>query len=269
MTTAISDSGVQFADGSILPTASQVTVPAMNLSMTVSAASATATLTASVVIARTALAGSVFPLINFSKTINLATTGAGGMDTGSAPTSGFVALYAIYNPTTQTAALLATNATSAAAANIYGGANMPSGYTASALVSVWPTNGSGQFVVGNQVDRRVSIVPVQILSTTTPQGSPTIVNFTSGAPKNARSIRGLMQSGCANNSSTVVAFSVGADTNMVGAQGNNIGLTSVSGYQYQTPFDLDLATAQTIYYTLTITTGSLGTSTINISSYGF
>jgi hypothetical protein len=80
-----------------------------------------------------------------NKTVNLATTGAGGMDSGAAPNNGFVAIYAIYNPTTGASALLARNATAAAQPTVYGGANMPAGYTASALISVWPTNASGQF----------------------------------------------------------------------------------------------------------------------------
>lgn len=91
-----------------------------NASMSVTAASAAATFNADQIVVGTSLTGLQYFLGSFSKTINLATTGAGGMDAGSAPPSGFVALYAIYNPTTQTAALLATNETSAVAPNVYG-----------------------------------------------------------------------------------------------------------------------------------------------------
>jgi hypothetical protein len=52
--------------------------------------------------------------------------------------------------------LLGVNATSAAAPSIYGGANMPSGYTYSALVSLWGTNASGQLRVGYQSDRNIN-----------------------------------------------------------------------------------------------------------------
>jgi hypothetical protein len=128
-----------------------------NLSMSVTAASATATLTADEIIVETALAGIPFKLASFSKTINLATTGAGGMDTGTAPASGAVAIYAIYNPTTATSALLATNTTSSVAANVYGGANMPAGYTASALVSVWLTTPASLLQIGYQQDRHIAI----------------------------------------------------------------------------------------------------------------
>lgn len=120
-----------------------------NLSMVVSSASANATLTADEIVTGSALGGLKYTLGAFNKTVNLATTGPGGMDTGAAPVSGFVALYAIYNPTTSTAALLATNA-STLQGNVYGGSNMPTGYTASALVSFWSTNASGQFAAGCQ-----------------------------------------------------------------------------------------------------------------------
>ena len=65
------------------------------------------------------------------------------MDTGAVPASRFFGLYAIYNPVTGASALLAVNATSVLLPNVYGGASMPAGYTASALVSVWPTTASG------------------------------------------------------------------------------------------------------------------------------
>ncbi len=69
------------------------------------------------------------------------------MDSGTAPASGYVALYAIYNPTTGATALLAKNATAGLQAEVYAGGNMPAGYTASALIGVIPTNAGSQYVV--------------------------------------------------------------------------------------------------------------------------
>ncbi|MEB4733991.1 hypothetical protein OXV40_33630, partial [Burkholderia contaminans] len=81
---------------------------ARNVVMSVAAASSTATLTADEIVVGTALGGQKYLLKQFSNTINLATNGAGGMDTSTTPVSGYVALYAIYNPTTAASALLAT-----------------------------------------------------------------------------------------------------------------------------------------------------------------
>jgi hypothetical protein len=107
-----------------------------NLVGTVATAGSTKSVTADEIIVETALGGVRFCLASFSGTGNLATTGLNGMDTGSAPTSGFVAEYAVYNPVTGANGLLYANATSAVAPNVYGGANPVSGYTHSALISV-------------------------------------------------------------------------------------------------------------------------------------
>ncbi len=170
---------------SLIPEASR------DASMTVNPVSASGTFTASQVTVAAALGGLCAPLANFNQTINLATTGAGGMDTGTAPTSGYVALYAIYNPTTATRALLATNATSVAAPLVYGGANMPAGYTLSALVSVWPTNASKQFIFGYQIDRTVCIVANNVLTTTGQTASPLSLAIAGAVPPNAKRTQGL------------------------------------------------------------------------------
>ncbi|WP_244099736.1 hypothetical protein [Burkholderia ambifaria] len=178
---------------------------ARNVVMSVAAASSTATLTADEIVVGTALGGRKYLLNQFSKTINLAIAGAGGMDSGSAPASGYVALYVIYNPTTGASALLATNTTNAAAPNVYGGANMPAGYTASALVSVWPMNGSGQFAVGLQTDRSISILPNVVLNSNTSQASLTALSIAGAVPKNAVSVtlRSSLSSGSAGWSGNI------------------------------------------------------------------
>jgi hypothetical protein len=236
---------------------------ARNLVMSVAAASASATLTADEIIVETALGGVRYCLPSFSKTINLATTGAGGMDTGSAPVSGYVALYAIYNPTTQTAALLATNATSAVAPSIYGGANMPSGYTASALVSVWATNGSGQFTIGYQRDRHVDTQVQAALSTTAPTTTITALSIASFVPKNAISIdvsAGANETSAGNG----VQFIVNGSAQSVGY------LTVTATVSTQTSFSavkgtLPVIVAQTTYYSMSSTTA--GQFSINITGY--
>lgn len=100
-------------------------------------------------------------ITGFSKTINLSLTGVGGMDTGAAPALGFVSIYAIYNPTTDTSALLAQDTTSIIAPFIYGGGYLPPGYTHSWLLSIWKTNASRQFVPMQQFDRRMTYLDVE------------------------------------------------------------------------------------------------------------
>ncbi|MBF7978653.1 MULTISPECIES: hypothetical protein [Rahnella] len=159
-----------------------------NGKMSIPTASATATFTADEIIIETALGGFQYRLSSFSKTINLATTGAGGMDTGTV-TSGYIAIYAIYNPTTGASALLAT-LTGTSAGSIYSGSNMPSGYTASALVSTWLVS-SSQLTAGYQIDRDIYTTSLSAISTSAATTTPAVITFASAAfPVNAKTISG-------------------------------------------------------------------------------
>lgn len=240
---------------------------ARNLAMSVTAASATATLTADEIVVESALGGLRYCLANFNKTINLATTGAGGMDTGRAPVSGFVALYAIYNPTTGASALLARNATSAVQPNVYGGANMPAGYMASALVSVWPTNGSGQLVAGYQNGRTFYPVSTAIFSTTTTVTSYTLLNISNAVPPNAIKFGGISIAQATNPTSSI-GTSLAASAAGIGGQTCQAGGYSGTG-QTDSPFTIPLITPQTIYYTFVAPGGTSPSLTIYSSFYEF
>ncbi|MFM0488030.1 cupredoxin domain-containing protein [Paraburkholderia graminis] len=237
---------------------------ARNLVMNVTAAAATATLTADEIIVETALGGVRYCLPNFSKTINLATTGAGGMDAGSAPVSGYVALYAIYNPTTGASALLATNTTSAVAPSICNGA-VPTGYTASALVSVWQTNASRQFAIGYQVDRTIYIANTTVLASSTAQSTPTSLSIASVIPANARSVSGSLQT--VSTASANLALIIYGNTALVGQQGisSSEGAVSPMSIGFR---DLPITTSQAMYYTASCNAGT-PTFSIAVSSYQF
>jgi len=74
---------------------------------------------------------------SFSSTINFATTGAGGLDTGSIAASAGYFGYRIYNPTTATGACIASTSSTA------NGVTLPSGYTKCVrLCSNFRTNSS-------------------------------------------------------------------------------------------------------------------------------
>ncbi len=239
-----------------------------NFVMNVAAASATATATADEIIVETALGGVRYCLPSFSKTINLATTGAGGMDTGAAPVSGFVALYAIYNPTTGASALLATNATSAAAPNVYGGANMPSGYTASALVSVLPTNASSQFAPALQRDRHVAIISASALSTTTQQSSFTALSLAGSIPKNAVSVDGIYTISISGSGASQLAMAVSGTAVGQGQQTFVSNTTWSAGQGYAGSFrGVAILTAQTLYYIATLSSGTANSIAISMTGY--
>lgn len=238
-----------------------------NGKMSVTAASATAAFTADEVAVKTALGGPAWLLNSFSKTINLATTGAGGMDTGTAPASGFVGIYAIYNPTTGVSALLAVNATSAVVPEVYGGANMPTGYTASALLSVWPTTSGSLLQVGYQNDRTVSFADVNVLTTATVTSTLTALSIASAVPANAKRVKG---GGIVSSTSTGVtlAFSMAGSTTGVGKT-TQAATNGVANGGLQGPvLDVPILTTQTIYYTGTVSAGTI-TFQIYINQYTF
>ncbi|WP_254211201.1 hypothetical protein, partial [Burkholderia multivorans] len=247
---------------------------ARNLTMSVAAASSTATLNADEIVVGTALGGQKYLLKQFSKTINLAAAGPGGMDTGAAPASGFVALYAIYNPATGASALLATNATSSVAPNVYSGANMPAGYTASALVSVWPTNSSGQLIQAFQRDRRLDFQRTTAATSTSQIATLTAVSVSSIIPRNATSCSGWMQVTCHASSSTQPAYnaatSVASDSTDLGYQQFATANPSTNIYTYVGMFrDVPIEIPQTIYWTTNVGGGVFDSGNFQITGYSF
>ena len=232
-----------------------------NAKMSVATASASSSWSADEVVLESALGGLRYCVANANASINLATTGAGGMDTGTAPVSGFVAIYGIYNPSTSTFSLLAANATASAAPSVYAGGHMPSGYIASALLAVWPTNGSSQFQAGFLSDRTVFNQPTSVLSTSVQEASFTPLSIVNAAPPNARSVGGYM----------LVSSSIaGTNLGQIASSASAIGATELegSGLTVSGQFSVPIITPQTIYYTATISAGTMSAS-IAISSYSF
>jgi hypothetical protein len=239
-----------------------------NARMTLAAAAAAATWAADVVVVQSAVGGKTYALANFSQSINLATTGAGGMDTGAAPANGFVGLYAIHNPVSGAKALLGVNATSATLPEVYGGANMPAGYTASALVSVWPTNGSGQLIIGNQVGRRINRASVTVFNgSSVTGGALATISTASAEPRNAKRVIGLL-SAINTTVNTTQTVAVAADGLGSGIQ-QLVGQCSIVGNGNAGNFTVDTPSTQTLWFSTGNGGGGTPTFTIAISSYEF
>ncbi|WP_244107582.1 hypothetical protein [Burkholderia anthina] len=240
-----------------------------NLAMSIAAASSTANLTADEIVVGSSLGGAKFVLGSFSKSINLAITGVGGMDAGSAPASGYVAIYAIYNPTTGANALIATNATNAVAPNVYGGGSMPAGYVASALVAVVPTNASGQFAICTVHGRKVYIPNTQAAISTSQIASPTLLSISAIVPKNAISIDvtlyiNVTGSGITNPTTNLWSASpasAGPATQVTGGSGGGIIASTTS--------DFPLLTPQTVWWSTNTAGGTFNQGYFNIWAYEF
>lgn len=137
-----------------------------NGKMTVTANSAQALYTADEIVLSTALGGRNYKINTVSKQIDISTVGANGIDVLANNKATFIALYAIYNPTLNVAALLATDATGAT--EVYSGTAMPAGYTASCLLTVVPADGTGKFKPFTAVGRTVYFQLATAYSSTVP-----------------------------------------------------------------------------------------------------
>ncbi|CNB73114.1 hypothetical protein [Yersinia enterocolitica] len=220
-----------------------------NAKMSIPAASVAATFTADELIVQTGWGGRQYKLSGFSRSINLSTTGSGGMDIGTAPATGYVALYAIYNPTSGATALLAVNATSAPAPEVYGGANMPAGYTASALISVWGTS-SGQFVVGHQIGRHIGIISNQLYSTAGSVLGYSGISLATAVPPNGKKANMQIVASQTTPNSVIQLYlastAEGVGAIYVNASANSSSATTTStnsGYA-----ELDIIGVQTLYF---------------------
>lgn len=237
-----------------------ITGSANNLRMSIASASATASLTADEVIVATAVGGQQFRVSGVSASINIGTTGAGGMDVGSAPAPGFVAIYLIYNPTTQATALLAVNATSTSAPNVYAGSNMPAGYSASALLSVWRCY-SGTLAVGEQIGKDIYTADLILVALSGNVSSLSSIDMSAYIPVNAKKWNGY---GLINSTSSTANcnFTISAKTSLVSVvafgTGNSGNLSSFTG--------MPIAETQRAYYTMS-TSGPFGNGSVHTTGY--
>lgn len=242
---------------------------ASELLMSVAAASATASISASEVVLENRLGGIRYGLSSFSKTINLATVGANGMDTGLAPASGYLAIYAIYNPVTGVSALLGVNATSAAAPSVYAGGALPAGFTFSGLLTVVPTNSSRQIAICSVMGRKVYIQPKLIANSTTPVATTTTyaaISASLAIPLNAKNISGfnrIFSSNGTNAAVNIAGGSTGVGAQQVAGSVPGGASTGFVGAFSQVP----IITPQTTYWSATLDSGTFVAASINISSY--
>jgi hypothetical protein len=219
--------------------------------MVLTADSATATYTADELVVKDALGGRQWVLPNLSLNINLATIGAGGMDSGTAPAKGYVALYAIYNPVTQQAAAYAVNSTSSVVAEVCK-KTMPAGYTASALVAVVATNALGQMLPVIVNGRRHYIRLLSIFTGTVPVTSAPLA-MANVIPPNARSYSGEL----AMSNTTGGAMTINLATGTYGIGQSNFTNSIVAGQTMILNFyDVAIETPQLTHLTTSSNTGS-------------
>ncbi|WP_236032197.1 phage tail protein [Dickeya parazeae] len=233
-----------------------------NARMRVASVSATASFFADEIVVTDRTSGARYRVNDFAEMIDLNKNGAGGAIAGFVPATGFVALYVIFNPENKKHALFAIDATIAKAPETCS-VQLPDGYTASALVSIWQVVG-GKFSIGFQLGRYIYIRTQTIFITTEPTTALHPVSVSALVPVNAISVSGYGQSNgvsAALNSIWMIA----GDENGVGQV--NVG-TGNSGNLI--PFkDIPLITQQTVYLFAYTANGSFVSAYFGINGYAF
>jgi len=226
---------------------------------------ATITMSYSELVVLSSLAGGVATKLpaNPALTFNLGTVGANGLDTGTMST-GFVAVYVMYNPVSRGTCLYGTNVTGIAAPSQYSGATPLSGYTSSGLVGIYAVSGASVLRTGNQVNRTINYPNTTPIFTNTSVATNVSLNIASQVPYSAITIRGYMN--VTSSLGGVCALSIANDAAGSGFQ--RVYTTASSGsITAEDNYSLSVYTPSTIYYTQSVS----GTSTANlfITSYDF
>lgn len=230
---------------------------AVNMRATIASGASIATWTADEVVVKSALGGRPHSLTNFNQSLNTGVVGAGGMDVGTAPVSGFLAVYAIYNPTAKLARCLGQSVGAAAPTQFYSGANMPAGFTESALISIVPTDPASKFKLCVQRRRRISFPVINVLNAGTATAY-TGVSLSPAVPKGAVRVAG----------NVTPVTTVGGNGVFIAADASGTGMCAIvnpvaGGPGSAAPYALDLAVDQLLYY---LNTAS-GSAVITVTSY--
>ena len=227
----------------------------------------TASWSAEVLVAETSLNGTAYIGTHLTLNFDGATTGLGGMDTGGTPTSGNVAVYAIYNPTALAWNTLGFATGSLAASSVYLGAHMPSNYTASYLLWVGVTDGAGKLQRFNQYNRLINVNNVQVLSTATGAADTyATVDLSSVVPPDAYEVMGVL---AGTDNSNPLEMAIAADTS--GTYANYVhvaqGTTAMDGYAAAAQFGpIPLTTTQQLAWK---TANTSQTNVVLIGGYQF
>jgi hypothetical protein len=238
-TTAFVQTAVSSASGAALPSASGLVIT--------TATATTSTLTANNAVLVNS-SGKAVLLSGGSVSLSSATSGAGGLDTGSIANSTWYYVWLIYNGSTASAvySLSSTSPT------------LPSGYTFSMRAGAVRTNSSAQFYTSLQNGNRAqwvvggSTVSAQRVAATGSGGGSGFVSISIADYLPPTAVRVFGSISCQGGQSVFAA----PNPNYGGPYPAQIFLFGVSGTaSMNVPFDFALETTQVVYYAGTNTSG--------------
>lgn len=208
------------------------------------ATNATATWTADELVLEDA-SGNQVAIAAFNKTANIATSGAGGLDTGSEGSSTHYYAWAIAKADGTQSIILSTSTTVA-------GLTFPSGYTYAGLIGWVRNNASSNFIDFKQLGALVDFDVVQILTagvatsdTSLNAGSGTVTALSTIIPALARKVQGYARVSDSGSSASAITIKPVTGSNVGRKIINNPGGTTAAAGGY---FEALMVTPQTLYY---------------------
>ncbi|GAB7525313.1 hypothetical protein [Paraburkholderia sp. 2C] len=234
-----------------------------NLKASLIAAGTSIAFTADEVGVKSALGGVATILPSFSETVTTTGSGIGGVVGTALVASKWAGIYAAWGPTVG-AGIFCTGGT-ALFPEVYGG-TLPSGYTESALISVWPLDTNAHFAIASQFDRSIGFPSTAALNNGTVT-SITALSVASILPLNAKSTSGSITYGNSASSTSGGVF-VYENAGSSGTQAISASV-AVGNSSYGSTFNrLKITLAQSIYYA-TVTNGGTPSFAIGINGYEF
>ncbi|KXU89132.1 hypothetical protein CI15_08775 [Paraburkholderia monticola] len=174
------------------------------------------------------------------------------------PTSGVIGVYAIYNPTAGTQAILgqANSTITTVFSNFYSGSHMPSGYTASGLIACLII-ASSMIAPVSVVDRTHVVAGQSLFGATTTTVTPTVQAFTN-LPGNAKQVRGTIATQLSTTGATG-NFTVYPAANSVRGKILSF-VAAVSNDQHDSPWVSPILTLGSLWYIMSVSTGTINSN---------
>lgn len=169
-------------------------------------------------------------------TVDIAASGANGLDTGTEANSTWYYAWVIYNGTT-VSGLLSASSTAP---------TLPSGYTYSALLGAIYNDSSGNFLAMIQLGNAADILPIAVVSGGTAT-SYTSVSLSAAVPTTAKRARGRIR--MSSTSATARRVDVAADANETAVC--SAGSAAATSAPIYAQWNLPMKTAQTLFYRVT------------------
>lgn len=195
-------------------------------------------------IGKTAAGGTALLAVSGNLTVNLATTGADGLDAGALAANKLYRTYLLYKIADGTIHTLSTLDTNTAPSPT------PAGFTLLSVIAYCLTDGNAKILPFTQYDRRFCFdVPLNIVSGVTFASSLTSQSISAAVPSAARTASGLIGASLTNGTGS---HYIASDANGLDAQAAAFTATGSStttfGFTMAAAFrDLMMATAQTVF----------------------